>query len=323
MPDVDDEDAFDRALRLEDEIRSRVDAGDIDEAEAAALRDLAGASDAGGVRLSIDQAVRVVEEGVDPAVLVAMVRTLPRIDVDEAIDLIGSYAPEPSWIRAVADAGLSDLDADDVEELWANDIQPDTVRLVAQLGLTPPVDVAVELTHHLDDPAGTLRELAALELSDLTVEQVCELADHGISPTALRQMLDANPELTVDDAIVVASLGLDADALADFAAKGITIDSLREGRDRSTASGIHVDFPRGGRRVIVGMGNQTIRKDETVTGFYLGNVTILPGVAAVVEATIIGDVHVLAGATLDLRGRVIGTIRNRGGTVVRPSTVEV
>jgi hypothetical protein len=329
MPDVNDADPldpFDRALRLEDEIRARVESGELDADEAAALRDLAGESAAEGLRLTIDQAARVVEEGIDPAVLVELVRALPRVDVDEAIDLIESYAPERSSIASLVEAGLSDLRARDVEELWDNDLDPATVRLASELGIgsgSAPESVGsvVDLAQHLDDVHGTLRELAALGLSGLTVAQICDLADHDVSPATLQAMLDANPGLTVDDVIDIAASGLDADAVADFAAKGITIDALRAGGRPSSSSsaGIHLNFPSGGKRVVLGVGVQTIRRDETVTGFFVGNVTILEGVTAVIEATIVGDVHVLAGATLVLRGRVIGNVRNRGGTVTRGS----
>lgn len=314
------DDPFDRALRREQEIRERLVAGEIDDEEAAALRDLTEGSAQSGVQLTVEQAARVVEEEVDPALLVEFARAFPHIGIDDAIDVITSSDPDLGAIRAAVAEGLDDLSLEELEELWANDIEPSALRVARQLGYERPLEVVIELTSCVDDPIATLRELSEAGLADLDLEYVVELAGHGASPAALRTLLDAEPGIEICDAVALCCAGLDRESVRDFAAHGITIDS---GRLASPFVGVGFSRASDGRRTVIGIGEQRITEDETVTGLQVGNLRIAAGVTVKLAATVIGDVTVDRDATLIVRGRVIGHIHNRGGTVIRAERASI
>ena len=197
------EDAFDRAVRREQELRDKLAAGDIDDAELDAIRgfDERVTRD---VRLTIDEARRLVDEGADPAAVAEIVEYFSRISVDEAIDVVVGYGIERDSIRDLIDAGVSrGLSADALTEIFEYEIDASLLALVVQVGFDPS-DVsatAVELAATLCDPHDTLRSLRRAQLTGLTIGQIETIADYEINPDVLRRLLDGDPDLDVDGAL--------------------------------------------------------------------------------------------------------------------------
>ena len=313
--DVDD-DPFERMLEREAEIRRRLEAGDIDDEEARELRDLAGHSeDDGGsggsrLRLTLDQIARIADEGAEPAVVHALVRLSDRLSVDDAIDLAVEYWPERSSVIALAASGIGNLDRDQITALWDTDVDADTIAAAVAYGIQNPTDGAVALTECADDPSGLLRELIALDLRGLDVTEIEELAENGIEPAALARMLAACPELPISTAIKLCVEEIDPDALTSLHEEGIEIDTDRLTRSSPAVSLLNVRV--GGRQILVGGGRQRIRRSGRVDGFFVGDLTVNPGLTVELGATLFGDLHIEPGARVVLRGRVTGTVHNLG-----------
>lgn len=197
------DDAFDRAVRREEELRAQLAAGAIDDAELDAMRgfDQRVTRD---VRLTVDEARRLVDEGADPAAVAEIVEYFSRISVGEAIDLVAAHGLEGGCIRELVDAGVSRrLDVDAVTEIFDYEIDAALLALIVDVGFEPPeaVTIAVELADTLDDPHDTLRSLRRAGLSGLTVDQIATIADHEINPKVVRRLLDGDPDLGVGGAL--------------------------------------------------------------------------------------------------------------------------
>ena len=225
-----DEDAFDRAVRREQELRARVERGDIDDEEAEVLRALGARGDDEGLRLTLDQAARLVDEWVDVATLAALLRAWPKVTFDEAIDLISSYSIDRDAIDAFVHAGIgADVDSSTLEELFANEIDP-----------------AV---------------LARMRDEGIDIDQVVT-DGHG-------------------------------------------------GRARRDSS-LSLNLKLGGRRVLLGAGETTIRESGVVTGMFVGDLRVVAGAEVELLGMIIGDVHVEDGGSFNALGIVVGDVHHLG-----------
>jgi hypothetical protein len=117
------DDAFDRAVRRERELRARLAAGEVGAEEAQELRDLGG-----DLRLDVAQIQRMVDEGADAAAVAALVRAFPLIPVDDAIDLVGEYGMDEGCVADLVAAGLEGVVAKDLCEILWNELDPREVR---------------------------------------------------------------------------------------------------------------------------------------------------------------------------------------------------
>ena len=197
------DDAFDRALRRERHLREKLAAGEINDDELEAMQGFERAA-SNDIRLTVDQARRLVDEGVDPETVAEITSQFPRVSVDEAIEVAVDYGVEVDVIRDLLHAGLAhELDASELTEIFYNEISPDLLRLIVKVGFEPAVAVAValELSHHLCDPHHTLEALRRAQLAGLTVEQIAAIEDNEINPQVVRRLLDGDPSLGVDGAI--------------------------------------------------------------------------------------------------------------------------
>jgi hypothetical protein len=198
-----DEDAFDRALQRERELREKLAAGEIGDDELEALRGFESAVTT-DVRLTLGQARRLVEEGACPEAVAEVMSTFPRVPVDAAIDIVIEYDVEVDTIRALGRTGLSqELDASELVEILHNELCPDLLRLVVAVGFdaNQAVAVAIELTHRLSEPDDTLESLRRAQLIGLTVDQIATIEDYEVNPRVLRRLLDGDTNLDVDSAI--------------------------------------------------------------------------------------------------------------------------
>jgi hypothetical protein len=315
------DDAFERMLQREEEIRRRLEAGQIDEDEAHVLRDLGGdgaTDDPVRLRLTVDQVARIGDEGVDAAVLRAVLDFSPTTTVDDAIDLCATYCPELECIRSLQRAGVRALDRDDLAALWDAGVYAPAVGAVVRYGCDDPVRIAVMLSERVDDPRELLDALVDLGLTGLSEDDLERLADSGVSPRCLARMLAAAPELSIGTALDLCIEEVDPDVVARLHAEGVELDVDRLRDTSVSVSLLNLRFGR--RQVLVGGGRQHIRHSGKVDGFYVGSLTINPGVEVELGATIIGDLHVEPGARVVIKGRVTGAIDNRG-TVEDPTPV--
>jgi len=198
------EDAFERALRREQELRERLAAGEIDDDELEAMRGFEHAARTTDLRLSIDQARRLVDEGADPAVVAVVVSNFPRVSIDQAIDVVVEYGVEIDSVRAFVTAGIADgIDGAALTEVFENDLSAEFLDLVAAVtgDSRAVVTTALDLAHCVCDPADALDALKRAGLTGLTVDQIATIADYEINPEVVRRLLDGDPELTVDGAL--------------------------------------------------------------------------------------------------------------------------
>lgn len=256
-----DDDPFDRMLRREEEIRTRLEEGEIDEAEAEALRDLADGDDRDGaaranakewesnetqahgrsttdgrLRLTVEQVAMISDEGVDPAVIKALLELSPDLTATQAIDLAVDYGLDMDSVRALATAGVPALEPADLVAIIENEVCRDTLRAAAAYGSPRPIETAVLLTERASDPTYLLRELTRAGIAGLTDEQLGELADNDIEPRTLCDMLEADPSLNLDldQAIALCVQEIDPETIRRLHAEGIAVDADR--LTRSSAS---------------------------------------------------------------------------------------
>lgn len=301
------EDAFDRAVRRERELRERLSGGELDDDAAAALIDMVDHPEE-DFRLTVEQAHRLVDEGADPSAVAAIVEHFPRVTVDKAIGLVVDYGLEPSCVHDLVRAGVPrDVDTRTMIKIWEEEITPELLVALREMDFDDPVDVALQLVDEVDDPADLLRRLVGAGFGDLTFEQMRTIADNELNPKVLRRLLDCGPDLSVAAAIRLL-VGGDESCDDDF-----------EGRSH----GVGINVPWGGRRLVVAAGDHVLDEDTTVVGVVFGDLRVLGGATVTVEATIFGHLHIEPGATVRLRGRVIGRVHNRGTMFAREATQPV
>lgn len=251
-----DEDAFDRAVRREDEIRARVAAGEIDDDEAEALRALGARGDHEGLRLSLDQATRLVHEWIDVATLGALIRAWPRLTFDEAIDLISSYSIDRDAIEAFARAGVGpDIDAGTLEELWCNDIAPADLERVLRAQPSIGVEGAIRLAEEGIDADAIVR----LREEGIDVDHLVEESRHrGDSWLSLLNVRLGSRRLLVGAG--------DATLTTSEPVTGVFVGDLR------VAAGAEIEL----------------------LGIIVGDVYVEPGGSFVAHGVVVGEVHHLA-----------------------------
>lgn len=278
------DDAFERLLEREEEIRRRLELGDITDEEADALRDLDDTEvdprdDDPRLRITAEQLRRVVDEGIDVDALRAVLDLLPGVEIDDAMDLVGEYGPCVEDLRRLARASLPELGLDDLRRVLELGVPPSAVEAAAEYGCSDPVGMAVDLSERGADVAGLLGDLRRAGLDDLDDALLVTIADEDIDPDAIRRLRD----------------------------QGIEIDpaSLAPHGPRIT---VGVNLNLGSRHLLLGAGRERIRRDGTVTGFYVGDVSIDPGLTIDFGATLIGTLTIGVGADVTISGRVSGSI---------------
>lgn len=230
-----DEDAFDRAVRRERELRARLAAGEIDEEELSVLREF----DEADLILTLDQARRLVDEGAEPSAVAELVRHFPAVGVDEAISLVVDYDLEASLVADLVDAGTPrNLGERDLRSLFDHELSPELIELAVRVGFeVDPVKALLALSERLFDITETLESIDRVQLSGLTVEQVATIADYEINPEVVRRLLAGDPQLSVDRALRLllgddapserrphnANLAVGIDAAVDAARIGVRV----------------------------------------------------------------------------------------------------
>jgi len=314
VADVDDDDAFERLLAREAEIRRRLEAGEIDDDEARELRDLAGEdpeTDDGRLRLTLEQVARIADEGVDPKLVHALLRAnANRLSVDAAIDLVADYEPDRKWIEKVAATGVGPLDHRQLHELLDNDVDLRTLKAAVVCDDANPIALAVMATERVSDPSEFLRVLGGPDGPRLSRAELEEAADHDLDPHDLARVLAAAPGLAPKAAVHLLAEGVDPHALESFGEDGIEIDVEALTRANRSISLLNLEWK--GRQLLVGGGQRHIRRSGRVDGVFVGDLTIDPGVTVDIGATVIGDVLVEPGATVTISGRVTGNVGHRG-----------
>lgn len=304
------DDAFDRLLAREEEIRRRVEAGDISDDEADALLDLIGdggaeneRSESRRMRITTDQLARIVDEGIDPESLREMLELAPSLSLDEAIDLIAEYDPSTADLHRLAHT--QQPTGSQLRQILEHGIEPEAVESAARYGCDQPISAAIALTERGADVVDVFSQLGRADVRALSVEELCVVVDEGIDVRTLAQMLRACDDLPFARVLELCVDDVDPDAVRRLRDEGFDIrNEARPGR--AITLGFNINLGR--RHLLVGTGRERIRRSGTVTGVYVGNVTIDPGLTIEFAATLIGDLHIGAGAEVDITGRVTGDV---------------
>lgn len=217
-----EDDPFERMLRHEEEIRRRVQSGEIDDDEAAELRDLADADDDGPdgdgrLRLTVEQIARVVDGGVEPSALRTLLSLSPALSTDDAIALCADYDPDLDLLRDMASSSGLRLGRREIIAVLDAGVEGDTLAAAVAYGSDDPVATAVLLTEHANDPDAVLDGLRELDITGLSDRQLAKLVDNDIDPHVLAAMLDASPGLSADQAIDLCIRDVDPDLVARLA----------------------------------------------------------------------------------------------------------
>src|SRR3954465_3763858 len=210
------------------------------------------------------------------------------------------------------------LDFEQARRIVEEDLDPELVRDILDLGLAMTTDDALDLL--VDRDPGLeffqgLRDLGAIGRKDAE-----RLLEEDISPSAIARIQDGAPGITMADAVALAGEGADLDELAgaierfglgdltggqllrlleegidieDFARVRDALDvSLDDAIEQAVAGGrnvvLGVSFRTGGTHQAWGAGHQRITRNGRVRGIWLGSLTVLPGVRAEIDALVIG-----------------------------------
>jgi hypothetical protein len=318
-----DDELFARLGEREVEIRRRLEAGDIDDDAAAALRELVGddaADDAGSqgerrLRITTDQLRRIVDEDVDIDVLRTLLDLSPSTELDDLIDVAADYAPDARALRRIGAAATTTLTCDQLRAIFDNDLDPAAIDEAASYGFDDPIAVAIELAEVTADPADLLRRLRGAGLDRLEPSSLLEIAEHDLDPDVLAAMMGACPDLDVATLIELCNEEIEPAALRRLRDAGIDLDVDRLTKPSVTVSLLNLHI--GDRQVLVGGGRERVRRSGRVVGFYVGDVTINPGLVVDFAATLIGTLHIEPGAHVTVSGRVTGNIDDRGAVEER------
>lgn len=323
-----DHDPFERAARREAEIAEELASGRLSPEQAEQLRDLIGpepgshsreGADDLRDRLTLAQLRRVLDEGVEPEVLAAALRSVPGLSVDEAIDVLVDFGPDGDFFVELAGAGITDLDFSSLVTLLEQGIEPDDLVRLRRAGVVLSAREAARMCEEGAD----LSELADLaERAEavgagraLTSEQLMRMVVEGIDLEQVMALSELG--LGLDQAIDLAAGDVDPEVLRRLMDEGLEVDwnDLVTTSSRSAWSGAMIGFK--GRRRHIGLiiGDHVVGSDATVSGAVLGSVTIRPGARVTIDALVMGDVVVQKHASVLVRGTVRGRIRNRGGSV--------
>ncbi|HEY5270971.1 MAG TPA: hypothetical protein VII97_11580, partial [Anaerolineales bacterium] len=97
----------------------------------------------------------------------------------------------PEFLRAMREAGIKDLDVDELVECSDHGVTPEFIRSIRELGL-----------------------------KDIEVDHLVALADHAVTPAALRAARLAYPDLEADELVELVTEGIDLEDLEASARQG-------------------------------------------------------------------------------------------------------
>lgn len=307
------DDAFDRLLEREAEIRRRLERGDISDDEADALRDLFGETDDGTrsqarsrMRVTVEQLGRIVDEGVNAESLRAVIELVPSMALDDAVDLVVEF--EPCAVDLGRLAEIQRLTERQLREILDEGVEPASIEAVAAYGSPDPVAVALRLTQRGADVADLLRRLKHAGVGGLTVEQLEVVVDEDIDPRSLGRMVEACGDLPMEKILDLCVEDLDPEAIRRLRDQGIDVAADDFTARRGPAITLGVNLNLGTRHLLVGAGRERIRRSGTVSGFYVGDVTIDPGLTIDFAATLLGTLRIGAAADVSITGRVTGDV---------------
>ena len=300
------DDAFERLLHREEEIRSRLEAGEIDEAEATALRDLAGEQTPrrdGQLHFTVEQVARMVDEGVEPEVIRRLMSFGGDLSLDRAIDLAVNYGIDEETVDQYMGSGVG-FTVEQVARMVDEGVEPGAIRRLMSFGLDLSLEEAIDLAVDYGIDEDTVQEYMGSGIGPLPRRDLVKLWDNDVCQDALAEAVSSGAADPIARAIAITH-GYDEDDDEDEEGGGSgLLLSMLATNDR-------------GKQFLLGAGDRTLIRSGTVTGLFIGDLTVAPEATVVLEATVIGDLHIEEGATVELRGRVIGDIENNG-TLIRP-----
>lgn len=263
----------------------------------------------------------VVDEGVDVDELYEVLRLELSMSVDDIVCLFCEYHPEAAFFREVE--RLGHVDRDSAERLLESDVSPRDVLRLRDAVPAASVRDAADLIDEGADVVAIGRDIERYGLGGITVDQLRRLTEDGVELKSVAAIRDA-ASLSLDDAVELALVDADPAVVARLATGDAPLDSEQLRRvfgdaPRSIVLGVNVRVGR--TQQAWGAGRQTVAKDGSVHGVWLGTLRVLPGVNAAINAFVLGDVVVEPNATAEIAGTVTGNVRNRGGKVTVTGSV--
>jgi SHOCT-like protein len=178
-----------------------------------------------------------------------------KLTTDQAEELLEALAPKAEAPKSRVSRWGPDPEEDDLDEDWTETVGdvvrqviPEvkrevkrTIRMLKDGGLmgrrgyrrvrvrrghdllssNPSVEQLVELANHGVD-ADFIRELRSLGLDDLSMDNVVELADHGVDPDFVKDLRRLGyVALTTDDLIELVDHGVDTDFIEELHDAGL------------------------------------------------------------------------------------------------------
>ena len=103
---------------------------------------------------------------------------------DQMIEL-SEHEVDPSYLRSLRDAGLTDLTVDEIIELSEHEVDPSYFAKLREAGLHDlSVEEVIELNEH-DIKPSYVKALHDAGMEDLTVDQLIELSEREVDPSYL------------------------------------------------------------------------------------------------------------------------------------------
>ncbi|HZU73090.1 MAG TPA: hypothetical protein VE990_10020 [Acidimicrobiales bacterium] len=322
MPEEDD--AFERAARREAEIAEALAEGRLTADQAAALRDLVRSDEAiednpvraaARTALSMSQLRTVLDNDLDPELVATALNMAPRLSTDEILELLVDFAPGHETLDALADPGLADLEYRSVACLLEHEVYPADLLRLREAGVDLSAQKAVEIAEQGGDAQELAAQLRAHPQLGVTADDLVRICAQGVELGRVAELVELG--LGLDRAIDLAVGDLDPDVIRRLIDHGVEVDleEVAASVPRSPWSGAILGVKSSRRHIGLIIGDHFVGRDVTVSGAVFGSVTVAPGVRAILESWISGDVIVQRHASVEIRGQVRGRVRNRGGQV--------
>ena len=324
-----DDDPFERAARREAEIADELARGRLSSEQAEQLRDLLGA-EAGThssedrsdpkSRLTLPQLRRMLDEGVEPEVLAAAMRSVPGLSVDELIDVLVDFGPDEDFFVELEDAVPTGVDYRSLVTFLEHGVEPDAFARLRRSGQPLTARQAAQFCEEgvdlceLADLAEQAESIGGAGI-ELSIEQLARIGSEGIDLDQVAALVQLG--LGADEAVELAAGDVDPTVLRRLLEDGVEIDwaQVVGSARRSPWSGAMIGFKGRSRHFGLILGDHVVGSDATVSGAVIGTVTVRPGARVTIDALVTGDVVVQPHASVVIGGTVRGRVRNHGGRV--------
>lgn len=128
----------------------------------------------------------ILSSGIAPPCLPNM-PTPTKLSIDDMIRL-REHDVEPSWVKALYEAGITDLSVNDIVELAEHDVEIDWLHELRALGIRDlGVRDIVELSEHGVE-VSWLKELREAGLTHLSTREIVQLAEHEVDVQWIKEM---------------------------------------------------------------------------------------------------------------------------------------